>query len=210
MVGTSKRIITLACLAMWAFGSSTTVLAGVLDGHGDAIAPIWTGTQAFTNGGDLSGMVDYAVFTKADYIANFGTGDYNPVDGVVYTYQVFNTGVDEISAKIVGNTAESNSIGAFDDVVGGDKTPTSIFYDTGSPVWSFIGNSIGTGESSIGLAFSSPYLPVFGAGLVIDGGGIANVMGIPVPGSVAIPEPASWLLATMGMAAFGWFRRFRR
>jgi len=129
---------------------------------------------------------------------------------VVYTYQVFNSGTDAISAKIVGNTAEANSVGWFDALTDGDRIPDNSFFDSGNPTWLFIPNQILAGESSVGLAFTSPYLPTTGGGLVIDGGGLVAVMGLPTPGSVQIPEPASWLLASTGIAAFGWFRRRRR
>jgi PEP-CTERM motif len=205
MVGITKSFTVLVCLAILGFGSSIA-RAGILDGNGSAISG-WTGSSSFDNGSGLVGYVDYAVFTKSTFESLFGTDDFTPVDDVVYTYQVYSTGTDSLSAKIVGNTAESNSIGWFDNVVGGDRIPTAYFYDTGSPVWSFIGNAVQPGESSVGLVFTSPFLPTTGGGFVIDGGGLTPVMGIPVPGSVQIPEPASWLLATLGMVAFGFFRR---
>ena len=73
----------------------------MLNGHVDAL-PGWTGTVAFDNG-NLQGNLDYAVFTAADFNANFLGDGYVPDDAVVYTYQIENS-TDPVSFTISTQT----------------------------------------------------------------------------------------------------------
>lgn len=184
--------------------------AGILDGHADAYSG-WTGSVPFVSG-TLTGDIDYAVFTAADFNANFGGAGYAPGDDLVYAYQVFNTGIVFLSAEIVGIANPANTIGTFNDLnVAGDKDASDLGFDlSGNAFWQFDApNEIETGESSWGLAFSSPNTPMSGIGVVLNGGQNALQLDIPTPGADPIPEPGSLLLLAVGALAAR-SRRFRR
>jgi hypothetical protein len=66
---------------------------------------------------------------------------------------------------------------------------------------------IPTGQSSYGLAFSSPNTPSVGGSLTIDGGTTAFVVGVPTPGPV--PEPAAILLVATSFVGCCLSRRIR-
>lgn len=111
---------------------------------------------------------------------------------LVYTYQMFVTGSLGVSAELVGVSNPGNTIGTFD--IGDINASAASF--TPNARWLF-SPEIPTGMSSWGLAFSSLYLPIVGAALTIDGGTQALVAGVPTPGPVALPEPASGLLLAL-------------
>jgi hypothetical protein len=169
--------------------------AGMLNAHVDAFGGV-TGTVPFNNGVGLSGTIDYAVFTADDFNSNFAGLGYVPGDVLVYTYQLFITGSLGVSAEIVGVSNPANTIGTFDI---GDVDASSASF-TPNARWLF-SPEVATGESSWGLAFSSPNLPIVGASLTIDGGTQALIAGVPTPGPIpVIPEPASLLLAMLTLA----------
>lgn len=211
MSGTSKIVSTIICCVVLFMGS--TGFAGILETHSDALfgggpdSGYWRGTVHFDNGNDLNGDVDFAVFTQDDFLANFSGDGYVPSvlpnGALVYTYQVFNTGSDALSAEIVGIANPANTIGSFD--IGGIAPATAGFVGSNAR-WTF-NPSLAGGENSWGLAFSSPNLPMDGAGLAIDGGGSVVQVGLPTPSSTAIPEPASLLLWSLAGCALVWLRR---
>jgi hypothetical protein len=168
--------------------------AGLLNGHGAAFGGV-TGSVPFNNGVGLSGSIDYAVFTAGDFNANFAGLGYVPGDFLVYTYQVNVVGSLGVSAEIVGISNPANTIGTFDI---GDQNASSASF-TPNARWLF-SPEIPTGMSSWGLAFSSPQLPIVGAALTVDGGTQALVAGVPTPGPIMIPEPATIIVLIMGLA----------
>ena len=178
--------------------------AGILSGNANAYAGV-TGTVPFNNGVGLSGTIDYAVFTASDFNTNFSGLGYAPGDALVYTYQVFVTGSLGASAEIVGVSNPANTIGTFNI---GDQNASSASF-TPNARWLF-SPEIPAGMSSWGLAFSSSKLPIVGASLTIDGGTQALVAGVPTPGSVSIPEPASWLLLAVSSLAVSCLSRRSR
>jgi hypothetical protein len=197
---TSKGLFSfLAILSMLV--AIPTSQAGILNGHGAAYGGV-TGSVPFNNGVGLSGSIDYAVFTAGAFNANFGGLGYVPGDALVYTYQVNVAGSLGVSTEIVGISNPANTIGTFDI---GDQNALSASF-TPNARW-FFSPEVPTGMSSWGLAFSSPNLPIVGAALTIDGGTQALVAGVPTPGPIAIPEPATFSL--MALSLFGLIRRTR-
>jgi hypothetical protein len=190
---------------------ATVASAGVLNGHTDAYNG-WSGSVPFVSG-TLTGYIDYAVFTAADFNENFAEAGYVPGDDAVYVYQVFNTGDAFISAEIVGIANPANTIGTFNDsVIEGDKDASASVFDvSGNAVWQFFApNNIPTDESSYGLAFSSPNAPMSGVGVILNGGQNALQVGLPTPSAEPIPEPCSLLLLAVGGVLVARGHRFRR
>jgi hypothetical protein len=199
---TSKGFLNfLAILALLATLASTSQ-AGILNGHAAAYNSV-TGSVPFNNGVGLSGTIDYAVFTAANFNANFAGLGYVPGDALVYTYQVNVVGSLGVSTEIIGISNPANTIGTFDI---GDQDASSASFSPNAR-W-FFSPEIPTGLSSWGLAFSSPNLPIVGAALTIDGGTQALVAGVPTPGPIAVPEPAS--LSLLGLLSFAGMRRRSR
>ena len=187
---TSKGLLQLIAVLSMITAFSVTSQAGILNGHGAAYGGV-TGSVPFNNGVGLSGSIDYAVFTANSFNANFAGLGYVPGDALVYTYQVNVAGNLGVSAEIVGVGNPANTIGTFN--IGNQDASSASF--TPNARWLF-SPEIPTGQSSWGLAFSSPNLPIVGASLTVDGGTQALVAGVPTPGTVPIvPEPASLLLA---------------
>lgn len=187
MLGTSKILAVVACGLVLCAGA--TCSAGVLNGHASAYGG-WTGTVSFDDLAGLKGDLDFAVFTASAFNANFGGLGYVPGDQLVYTYQLTNTGQDAISAEIVGVSNPANTIGSFDI---GDVMPSAAVFSGGNALWQF-NPGIPTNITSWGLAFSSPNIPMAGAGLTINGGSSVLETGVPTPSAVPIPEPTSLLL----------------
>jgi hypothetical protein len=195
-----------AGIAVLIFGYTNNTNAGILNGHGAAISPLFTGSAPYNNGLGLSGSVDYAVFTAGAFNANFGGLGYVPGDDLVYTYQLNVTGTLNASAELVGIVNPANTIGSFN--IGG-VAPTSASF-TPNARWNFAGG-VPSGSSSYGLAFSSPNLPIFGSSLTFDGGTPAAGTVVPTPGAVPfVPEPASIGLVISGLALTSLWRRTRK
>jgi hypothetical protein len=193
MIGTTAKGFLLVASLLSLFSHAGVTQAGLLNGHGAAFGGV-TGSVPFNNGVGLSGTIDYAVFTAGAFNANFGGLGYVPGDLLVYTYQVNVAGSLGVSAEIVGISNPANTIGTFDI---GDQDASSVSF-TPNARWLF-SPEIPTGMSSWGLAFSSPQLPIVGASLTIDGGTQALVAGVPTPGPVALPEPATLALCAGGL-----------
>lgn len=202
MVGTSQRFILVLSCAVSLLVASTSYGHDPLETHPDAYfgggpdGGYWRGDIPFDNGEGLAGHVAFAVFTEGKFNANFSDLGYVPSSppsgGLVYTYQVISLGSDAISTEIVGITNPANTIGSFDI---GDVLPSSASFVGSNARWLFQDPAIGTDESSWGLAFSSAYKPMAGAGLTIDGGAPVLTEGLPTPGSEQIPEPSTLMLA---------------
>lgn len=203
MIGiTAKRFFLIAPL-LFIFSLASVSQAGILNGHGAAFGGV-TGSVPFNNGVGLSGTIDYAVFSAGAFNANFAGLGYAPGDALVYTYQVNVAGSLGVSAEIIGISNTANTIGTFDI---GDQDASSASF-TPNARWLF-SPEIPTGMTSWGLAFSSPKLPIVGASLTIDGGTQALVAGVPTPGPISIPEPATLALGVGGLAAMLFSKRVR-
>lgn len=199
---TAKGLLLVASLLSLSMLASVS-RAGILNGHGAAFGGV-TGSVPFNNGLGLSGTIDYAVFTANNFNANFAGLGYVPGDALVYAYQVNVAGSLGVSAEIIGISNPANTIGTFDI---GDQNALSASF-TPNARWLF-SPEIPTGMSSWGLAFSSPQLPIVGASLTIDGGTQALVAGVPTPGPLQIPEPATLALCAGGLAVIFTSKRVR-
>jgi hypothetical protein len=175
--------------------------AGVLDSHGAAYNG-WTGSTLFVNG-NLAGYVDYAVFTAANFNANFGGNGYTPTAALVYTYQVFATGSADITSFSVALANPAQDQGAFNPPAGDAPSSSFLTPPPGEVLWNF--TAIDQGESSIGLAFSSNYIPTNLFGSVVNSGASAMVAPLPSPSGEEIPEPAT--LSLLGIGALAMIRR---
>jgi hypothetical protein len=185
-------VASTCCLVLTLSETSSAGIVGVLNGHTDAL-PGWTGTAPFDNGNGLEGSVDYAVFTAADFLLNFAGQGYVPGDAYVYTYQVIvssDVGTDAVSQETVGIINAANTIGTFNI---GDVDASSATLAGTSAQWLF-NPEIPLGQSSWGLAFSSPFGPMNGVALTVDGGASVLLSGIPTPA----PEPGSLVLLVCG------------
>ena len=202
MSNTLKSI--LAAVAVFSLLAASSASAGVLNGHPLAYnnGVSWTGTSAYTNGlaapNDLTGTVDYAVFTAADFGTAFPGSSYVPTNGLVYAYQVLNDGTFAVSAEIVGVNNPASGIGQFENTVGEVASSFFGFDSGGNAVFNFTNPFIGTGQNSYILAFSSPQEPILGSSITVDGGTF-GVSLVPTPGPNGIPEPSSVVLVVAGL-----------
>ena len=163
--------------------------AGVLDGHASALV---SGNTPFTDGADLTGSVDWAVFEPGDFPF---TGGYTPTPGeAVYAYEVFITGADFMTTFSLPLSNPANNIGSFTDISGDAPTSASISGIPGSGIWSFSGVT----ASTRGLAISSPQAPEDSFAVVVNGGSFALPTPVPVPGASLIPEPGTVALMSIG------------
>jgi hypothetical protein len=206
MIWTKKGRAVLVCLFIFSGGATAT--AGILNDHPDAydnnLGPgtggRWAGTAPFADGSDLSGTIDFAVFTAQKFNDNFSGLGYAPTDALVYVYQIFNTGADLISGEIVGITNDAQDIGQFDI---GDKFADALNLGAGTAQWDFNFPGVQQSQSSWGLAFSSGNIPDLGIAITIDSGSVA-VAAVPTPSAIAIPEPTTlcllYLLSGLSMS----------
>jgi hypothetical protein len=188
---------------------STSVMAGPLNGHPDALSPlpIHTGSTMFNNGGTLQGYVDYAVFAPGDFPYPPSSG-YTPTAGqLTYAYQVFVTGQAPVSSFEMVLLDQANNIGWFETGVGGVTPVGTALTSMVSAKWTFPG--IQQGDHSFGLAFSSPNIPQQLFATVVDTGQAGPVIPLPSPSNQSIPEPASLSLAAIGCLMLGMRRRSR-
>jgi len=173
--------------------------AGSLSGNPGAYLG-WTGTVAFDNGIGINGTMDYCVFD----LGQFSDSGYTQgVGQYVYAYQLFSTGSDTLSsfAMMVQNAA--NTPGTMADLPG--VGALSAIISAGAEVeWVFDAPGVGAGQNSVGLVFSSPNVPEWLLGTVVDGGGFAYAYPLPAP-SEFIPEPATMVL--LGTGAMALLRR---
>ncbi|REK17183.1 MAG: PEP-CTERM sorting domain-containing protein [Planctomycetota bacterium] len=183
-------------------------IAGPLDGDPNAYLGTWSGSTPY-QGFDLSnqpteltGYVDWAVYGPGDFPVAF-TG-YTPTPGeLTYAYQVYVTNDAPVTSLSVNLINPADNIGSFTGGgVSGDPTIAELLVPFDSANWFF--TSIPNGGKSVGLVFSSPNLPIFLNGTVIDDGSVADVIPLPSPGPVPIPEPSSIVLALIGIAGLAW------
>lgn len=201
----SGIVSIIACGLILSAGA--TAFAGVLngnllaynDGNGPGSGGAWSGSAHYSNG-SLEGDVDFAVFTGAGFAAAFPSASYTPTAGeLIYAYQVCN-GVGSPAVGFEGvSAAPADSIGSF-VLESGDVAPDSEALVAGTAQWTFLAPEIAPGECSYGLVYSSTNRPeLTGTSVTIDGGIPATAV-VPMPGAVAIPEPASVLLGGMAGA----------
>ena len=165
----------------------------------------WAGSTPFATG-TLTGYVDWAVYGPGAF--PYGAGGYTPTAGeLTYAYQVYITGAAPLSHFDVDLPNPGNNIGSFTSFGVASPTGSSI-----GPIaaWDFAG--VGTGSSTIGLAYSSDKTPQDWFGSVIDTGQSTFVMPLPAPSSISIPEPAAVTLICLGAALLlpGVVRSWRR
>jgi hypothetical protein len=193
------------CIVLLVGGSAHAgVLNGNLLAYDDNTGPgpggSWSGTSPFASDG-LQGYVDWAVFTEANFNLLFGGGGYTPTPGeLVYTHQIFTTGplVGATGMSIFLEGYPAGNGGSFD---AGGVSGVDAATATADP---FLADYVLVAETdpltpSDGLAYSSPNRPqwtgLFG---IIDGGQSAEgILPVGIPSANVIPEPASWLIASL-------------
>jgi hypothetical protein len=215
MLRTSLRVATvvICCVVLT---SGAVSYGGALDGHilaydndlGPGPGGSWSGTAPFTNNG-LSGTVDWAVFTAADFNTAFSGAGYTPTaNQLVYAFELLSSGT-------VGATGLSLAIGGQpagngDDFSGGGVSGTAIssaFANNFIASYSF-GSTLG-GAWTDGMAYSSKNAPeLTGPASIIDGGtGTLAASFVARPSATPIPEPSTCLLTCSGMLLLLVWRR---
>jgi hypothetical protein len=182
------------------------------------------GSVGFTQGvtdGTLAGTLDFAVFTRDNFLSLSYTG-YTPTPGeLVYTYQIHNTGTVAISLSkllLIGGAPADNAGTFLGATVSGQDPYQSFVNGTQNVTWNFSGVAGNThfilpSGQSMGLAFSSPRKPTtHDINVIVDGGGSVNVPNVAGPGATAIPEPTSLALlaAAAAIAGIAVTRRHRK
>jgi hypothetical protein len=211
MVVRIKILAVMACALILLIGSTTH--AGVLALHPNAynnglgpVAGRWTGTAAFANDG-LTGTVDWAVFTSAQFNALFGGGGYTPpANQLVYTHQIFTTGtigVSGMNIPLAGNPV--GTAGGFSSGLVSGVAAASATVNTLNATFSLVGLTSPINPSQ-GLAYSSPNNPqLTGLPTVLDSGLSAQtIVTIGIPGQTGgiIPEPATCVVAGLAGTLF--------
>jgi hypothetical protein len=194
--------------------SGTSAWAGILDDHTDAydndLGPgtggRWAGSVPFSDGNDLNGFIDFAVFTAQQFNNNFSGLGYVPTGPLVYAYQVFNTGPATVNSETISASNPASGIGQFDI---GDEDADVLVLGSGVADWDFV-PAISPGESSWGLAFSSPNIPELVLASSTSGDALSLATAIlPVPSDTPVPEPSAMLLVMAAAATLAMARRTR-
>jgi hypothetical protein len=128
--------------------------------------------------------------------------------GVAHIYNF--TGVSPVSALGVNlSTPQADNLGQFTDTAIGapgliaSDLSQSLLDNTSVANWYF-STVMTAGQTSYGLAFSSPYSPILGSfGLNDDGtsagtNAVINIPLVPVPGNVNTPEPTTIVMLLLG------------
>ncbi len=194
-------------LALALILGATPSLAGTLASASSYLGS-WNGSTNFTDGANLNGSVEWAVFAPGTFPAGFLGYTPNP-SNLVYTYQIFEVGSAPLSLLNVGMGGPASNIGTFTGGgVTGQAALTTTLISGSLASWTFSG-IIGP-ATSVGLAYESPNVPVNNIGVVQDGGNPAGVIFIPGPSLTPIPEPATLTLALVGFLGFVGFLLRRR
>ncbi len=169
------------------------------------------GYDLFLNPTGLTGTIDYAVWAPGTFpgsFAGFSASDY------VYAYQLHETGLAPLSSVsiVLTGPADTLNIGDFSGnngfgPVAGNPSIAAFIIPFDSANWSFDG--VAQGNSTDGLAFSSPNGPIWSTGSTIDDGSVGILIPVPSPNPIRVPEPATVTLASFGLAVliFQWLRR---
>jgi hypothetical protein len=207
-----SRSLLLACAlavcATQAFAGplaiDTTSIAGF---HGTSS---YQGFNLDNTPSGLTGTIDYAVYAPGTFplgFSGFSASDY------VYVYQGHETGVAPLSSVSIALTGpvDNLNIGDFTGNNGfgpvvGDASSLAYILPFDSANWAF--NGVTQGNSTDGLAFSSPDGPMWSTGSTIDDGTVGFVIPVPSPVAAA-PEPGTLTLASCGIVVFvlQWLRR---
>jgi hypothetical protein len=200
--------VTTACFLACALACSATIAsAGTLANGVGVYQGIWSGTTSFQgvdpdNGNaptDLTGYVEWAVYAPGTFPGSF-SGFAAPANEFVYAYQAFVTGAAPLSSLSIDLLNPAGNIGTFTgNGVSGDPASFSFLIPFNSANWLFDG--VAQGGTTVGLAYSSPFIPMLLSGTVINHGSAASVIPVPSPDSLPIPEPSSLALAVIGWVA---------
>jgi hypothetical protein len=195
-IGCFVLFAIIGFVAMPAYGAVNT-LGTPLSG--------WTGSTSFVSSvnPNLTGYVEWAVYGPGpgDFNPSFYSGDtYTPTPNeYVYAYQIFNLGSDNISKYWIPLEGQADNIGFFresSDTFGLGVMPNPTFTGISeSAIFSFIDHTIGPGQNSAILVFSSISPPIKSDSFIKDGGTTAEVLPVPTP----VPEPASVLVWLFGL-----------
>lgn len=161
---------------------------------------IWNGSTPFTDGANLNGTVEWAVFAPGTFPAGFLGYTPSP-SNLVYAYQIFEVGSDPLSLLNVGVGGPALNIGTFTGLgVSGQSALTTTLISGSLASWTF-GGIAGPG-TSVGLAYESPNVPANNLGVVQNGASVAAAVPLPSPSLTPIPEPATLTMALVGFLGF--------
>jgi hypothetical protein len=181
------------------------------DGNGPFLGA-WTGSSPFANG-NLTGYVDWAVFTDTDFNSLFLGGGYVPPAGeYVYAHQIFTTGalIGASGMDIVLAGYPAGNGGSFSTLIPPVNGVPVVFASADPNLATFVlATETDLLTPSDGLVYSSPNPPqLSGTPIVVDGGTSADgELPIGIPG---VPEPATWLLGSAATVLWFGVRRVRR
>jgi hypothetical protein len=200
---TTRLFLALALIACASTSSFAGYLATDASAYFDGVK-LWSGTTPYSDGGNLVGTIDWAVYAPGMHPAAFTSyapGAPNSVEAL-YTYQIFEAGTDNLSLLSVGISGEGNNAGSFESTttsptITGLAPSSASVTDFVSATWNFTG--IGAGASSRGLFFTSPNTPINSVGVVLNGGSAAGAFPIPGSSPFLIPEPTTLVLAFSGL-----------
>jgi hypothetical protein len=193
--------------------SVAPLMAGQLASDGaNSYLGIWAGSSAFSSG-TLNGTVEWAVYGPGN--APAGMAGYVTTPGeLLYAYQVFVDPSAPLSQLAVNVQNPADNIGTFTASSISGIVPDFYEFSAGEAIWYFGifgGPEVQPGQTSMGLAFSSPNVPMWDVATVIDGGQ-SDQLGVPSTSPLSIPEPSSIALVFCGVAVFAcqWLRRSRK
>lgn len=215
----TRRTVVAAVIAALVGGWSLSARADLLSyqadayvgsGGGPGAGGAWYGVEPYSNT-SLSGSIEWEVFLPSTFNSLFGgssSGYTTEPTELVYAFQVENTGTSDpatVEADVL-STHLFDTPGWFNIPGETDTTQPTFSIITSSPYsyakWSF-SPGIPQGESTVGMAYSSPDAPVDDSfGSVSNAGLGANPSPLPEPSTTPaiIPEPGTAaLLAFVGL-----------